>query len=210
MKLQISFDSTDLEKSIDTALQIAHYADIIEIGSLLIYKYGIKAVETFRSNLQKKILLADIKIIDRGKEAASLALNAGSDWVTVMAGTSKEVIHSVCTEAHNLNKKVMLDLIDSCSSGQSALEAKSLGVDAILFHQAYDESQPLLFIEKWDMVRGNTELPIFVSGKIKRENIDQILEIKPDGIIISKSITHSENPIEEAKFYYELCCSKRS
>jgi len=209
MKLQISFDSTDLEKSIDTALQVAHYADIIEIGSLLIYKYGAKAVEAFKNNLTKKTLLADFKIIDRGKDAANLALNAGADWVTVMAGTSKEVIHSACTEAHNLNKKVMLDLIDSCSAGQSALEAKSLGVDAILFHQAYDESQSFIFIEKWDMVRGNTDLPIFVSGKIKRENFDQILEIKPDGIIIGKSITHADNPIEEAKFYYELCCSKR-
>lgn len=205
MKLQIAFDSTDLEKSVETAVQIANYADIIEIGSLLIYKYGIHAIETFRSNLPKKTLLADTKIIDRGKDAATLIINSGADWVTVMAGTSKDVIHSVCAAAHNLNKKVMLDLIDACSAGQSALEAKSLGADAILFHQAYDEEQPLLFLDKWDMVKSNTKLPIFISAKIKRENFEQITLLKPDGIIIGKTVTSSENAVEEVKYFYDLC-----
>lgn len=208
MKLQVSFDSADLEKSIEVATQIADYTDIIEIGSLLIYKYGITAIETFRTNLPKKTLLADMKIIDRGKEAANLALNAGVDWVTVMAGTSKEIIHSVCTEAHNVNKKVMLDLVDSSSQGQSALDAKSLGVDAILFHQTYAETQPLLFLDKWEMVRGNTNLPIFISAKITRETVDNILQIKPDGIIIGRAIVQAQNPVEEAKFFYELCSSR--
>ena len=205
MKLQIAFDSIDLEKSVETAIQIANYADIIEIGSLLIYKYGIHAIETFKNNLPKKTLLADTKIIDRGKDATSLILGAGADWVTVMAGTSKDVIHSVCATAHNLNKKVMLDLIDSCSAGQSALEAKSLGADAILFHQAYDEQQPLLFLDKWDMVRSNTNLPIFISAKVKRENFEQITQLKPDGIIIGKTVTNSENAVEEVKYFYDLC-----
>ena len=205
MKLQVSFDSSDLDKSVEIAVQIADYTDIIEIGSLLIYKYGITAVETFRQNLPKKTLLADMKIIDRGKEAANLALNAGADWVTVMAGTSKEIIHSVCTEAHNINKKVLLDLVDSNSPGQSALDAKSLGVDAILFHQTHAETQPLLFLDKWEMVKGNTNLPIFVSAKITRETINSIIQFKPDGIIIGKSIVQAANPLEEAKFFYDIC-----
>ena len=209
MKLQIAFDSTDLEKSVETAIKVANYADIIEIGSLLIYKHGVKAIETFRHHLPQKTLLADVKIIDRGKEAASLILNAGADWVTVMAGTSKDVIHAVCTEAHNLNKKVMLDLIDAGSPGQSALDAKSWGVDAILFHQAYDEKQPFLFLDKWDMVRGNTNLPIFISAKIKRETFDDMLNIKSDGIVIGKAIINADNPIEEARYFYDLCYSKK-
>jgi len=207
MKLQVAFDSTDLKQSIEIAVAISNYVDIIEIGSLLIYKHGIKAIEEFRTHLPKKTLLADIKIIDRGKESTDLILNAGADWITVMAGTSKDVIHAVCTQAHNANKKVMLDLLDSSSAGQSALEAKSIGVDAILFHQAYDESQPL-FMDKWDMVKSNTILPIFVSAKLKRDNFAQILEVKPDGIILGKTITSAENPVDEVKFFYDICNAK--
>ncbi len=205
MKLQVSFDSLDLDKSIDIAMKIVNYADIVEVGSLLVYKYGTKAIETFKNHLPKTSLLADIKIVDRGKDAANLMINSGADWVTVVAGTSKEVIHAVCTEAHNVNKKVMLDLIDSSSPGQSALEAKGLGVDAILFHQTYDENQSLLFLDKWDMVKGNTTLPIFISAKITRESVEKIIQFNPDGLVIGRSIVQAEDPVQEAKFFYDLC-----
>ncbi|MDR3645955.1 MAG: orotidine 5'-phosphate decarboxylase [Candidatus Babeliales bacterium] len=208
MKLQIAFDLIDLDKAVEIACKVTNSADVIEIGTLLIYKHGAKAIEAFRNHLPQNTLLADAKIIDRGKEASSILLNAGADWITVMAGTNKDVIHSVCTAAHNLNKKVMLDLLDSASPGQSALEAKSLGVDALLFHQTYDEEQPLLFLDRWEMVRGNTQLPIHVSAKITRDSIQHIFDVKPDGIIIGKAITAADNPEAEARFFYELCNNK--
>lgn len=204
MKLQIAFDITDLDKAIDVAKRVEEQSDILEIGTLLIYKNGIKAVERFREEFPKKTLLADTKIIDRGKEAVATMASAGADWVTVMAGTGKEVIHSAATMAHQCNVKVMLDLVDSSSLGQSALDAKNLGADALLFHQAYDEKDALILLDKWDMVRGNTQLPIFVSAKINRSTIFNIINIKPDGIIVGKSILDADDPADEAQFFYDL------
>ena len=205
MKLQIAFDITDLDTAIGIAKQVAERCDILEIGTLLIYKNGVHAIERFREEFPKKTLLADTKIIDRGKEAVSILANTGIDWITVMAGTGKEVIHSAATMAHQCNIKVMLDLVDASSLGQSALEAKNLGVDALLFHQAYDEKDTLILLDKWEMVRGNTTLPIFVSAKITRTTIFNILNIKPDGIIVGKSIIDADDPALEAEFFYELC-----
>jgi 3-hexulose-6-phosphate synthase len=204
MKLQIAFDITDLHEAIDLAKKVADQCDILEIGTLLIYKHGVKSIERFRETFPKKTLLADSKIIDRGKEAAAILANAGADWITVMAGTGKEVIHSVCTAAHQHDTKVMLDLIDASALGQSALEAKNLGADALLFHQAYDEKDALILLDNWEIVRGNTSLPIFVSAKITRTSIYNILNIKPDGIVVGKSILDSDDPTEEAKFFYDL------
>lgn len=152
----------------------------------------------------KKTLLADTKIIDRGKEVVATMASAGADWVTVMAGTGKEVIHSAAAMAHQCNIKVMLDLVDASSLGQSALDAKNLGASALLFHQAYDEKDSLILLDTWEMVRGNSPLPIFVSAKINRSTIFNILNIKPDGIIVGKSIIDSDNPSQEAQFFYEL------
>lgn len=205
MKLQIAFDITDLEKAIEIGTQVADYCDIIEIGTLLIYKNGVKAIERFREAFPKKVLLADAKIIDRGKEAATTMASAGANWITVMAGTGKEVIHSACTTAHQYNMKVMLDLVDAAAIGQSALEAKNLGADALLFHQAYDEKDALILLDKWEIVRGNSPLPIFISAKITRTSIYNILNIKPDGIIVGKSITDADDPVQEAQFFYDLC-----
>lgn len=205
MKLQVSFDMPDLDKALTVASQVAEYADVLEIGTILLYKYGIKAVEQFRQAFPKKTLLADSKIVDRGKDAVAQLAQAGADWVTVMAGTSKNVIHGSCSSADNYKIKVMLDLLDSSSLGQSALEAKNLGASALLFHQPHDEQESLTFLDKWEMVKGNTNLPIFVSGKIRRETIEEILNIKPFGIVIGKSIIEADNPAQEAQFFHDLC-----
>ncbi|MEX0940871.1 MAG: orotidine 5'-phosphate decarboxylase / HUMPS family protein [Candidatus Babeliales bacterium] len=199
MKIQISFDLTDLDKALSIATKVAPYADSLEIGSILIYKYGLHAIEQFRKEFPDKVLLADAKIVDNGKNAVTILAEAGTNWVTVMAGTRKNIIHSVSTTAHDLGKQVMLDLLDSCSLGQSALEAKSMGVDALLLHRPHDEEDALKFMDTWDMVKGNSSLPIYVSGKITADNIDKMRLLKPDGIVISKAITEAENPEDEAK-----------
>lgn len=204
MKLQISFDLIDLDKAVTIGSEVAQYADIIEVGTILIYHYGVSAVKRFKEAFPDKIILADTKIVDRGKEVTELFVEAGADWITVMAGTSAHVIHATTTAAHNANIKVMLDLIDSDSVGQSALEAKNLGVDALLFHQPYSETESLMFLDKWDMIKGNSSLPIFVSAKIDRENVDKIVSLQPDGIIVGLTITEAENSAQEAHYFAEL------
>jgi 3-hexulose-6-phosphate synthase len=204
MKLQISFDLIDLDKAVTIGSEVAQYADIIEVGTILIYHYGVLAVKRFKEAFPDKIILADTKIVDRGKEVTELFVEAEAQWITVMAGTSAHVIHATTTAAHNANVKVMLDLIDSASVGQSALEAKNLGVDALLFHQPYSETESLLFLDKWDMIKGNSSLPIFVSAKINRDNVDKIVSLQPDGIIVGLTITEAENSAQEAHYFAEL------
>lgn len=204
MKLQVAFDTLDLEQSLDIAQQISEYVDILEVGTLLIYKYGSKAIEEFRKEFKQKKLLADSKIVDRGKNAATLFLNADVDWITVMAGTGRSVIHDVCATAHSFGKKAMLDLLDSPALGQSAMEAQSLGIDALLFHEPHDEKDPTTLLDKWDLVRGNSELPIHISAPMDRENIHEFLRLKPEVIVIGSAIVKAKDPAEEAKYFADL------
>jgi len=204
MKLQVSFDITNLEDALQIATQVAPHCDVLEVGTLLIYHYGLEAIKKFKQNFPNKVIFADTKIVDRGKQAAKLLSTSNPDWVTVVAGTSKNVIHATCTAAKGMGMKVMLDLLDTHALGQSAMEAKNLGVDALLFHEPSDEASTLMFLEKWDMVKGNTDLPIFVSAKISRMNIEEIIKLRPDGIIVGTNIVEAENPAAEAQFYYNL------
>jgi 3-hexulose-6-phosphate synthase len=201
MKFQISFDTVDLDQALLTAAAVAEYADVLEVGTLLIHKHGVKAVQAFKEQFPRHVIFADVKIVNHVKDTISLFANAGAHWISVMAGTDKNLIHTACTVAHNLNIKVMLDLLDSGSPAQSALEAKNLGADALLFNQPYEDRTSLTFLDSWEMVHGNTQLPIFISAKFNHENIDKILTVKPDGIIIGSVITAAENPVEEAKFF---------
>lgn len=209
MKIQISFDLLDLNESLEIAKKVEKYCDILEIGTVLIHKYGIKAVHEFIKTFPGKCIMADTKIVDRGLEISSLYLKTGVSWISVMAGTNNEVIHRVCTETQKNGIMVMLDTIDSVMPGQMAMEAKKLGVDAIMFHKAHDhileDTQPLEFLDEFDMIKGNTDLPIFISAGINRKNIDKILKANPYGVIIGTAITHSKDPEAEAKFFYDFC-----
>jgi len=205
MKLQISFDFTDLEKALEIAKTIADYTDVLEVGTMLLYQHGIQAVEKFRESFPNKTIMVDAKIVDRGRESVTMLAKAGADWVTVMAGTHRNVIQSACAAGNSLKVNVMLDLLDADSPGQSALEAKNMGADALLFHEPYEEKESLEFLDRWDIVKGNTDLPVFVSGKIKRDTVEKVLKLKPDGIIVDRSITLAEDPAAEAQFFYDLC-----
>lgn len=204
MKVQIALDASDLTKALKVAEQVAPYCDILELGSLLLLRNGIPCIENFRSLFPDKQLLADIKLADHGRDSVTLLAKAGINIITVLAGTHKVVVTSACKTAAEHRVKIMLDLLDAASQGQSAMDAESLGASSVLFHRPYEEDGSFSLEEQWDMVRGNTKLPIFVTGKINRSNINQVLALKPAGIIIGHTIIESANPADEAKFFYDL------
>ena len=77
MKLQISFDEIQLDQNIEEARTIAQFADILEIGTLPILKWGAKAVETVRAEFPEKILFADSKKND-SREKSEIKTFAGT------------------------------------------------------------------------------------------------------------------------------------
>ncbi len=205
MKLQISFDITNLDEALAIAKKIDPYCDQFEIGSVMLYQYGVHAIKEFRKIFPDKILVADTKIIDRGDEIIKIIASAGADWISVMGGTNKNVLYTVGRAAENYKIKVMVDLIDASSPGQTAMEAQGFGADTILMHKPHDEGESLEFLDQWDLVRGNTKLPVFIAAQITRDNVQQIIKLKPDGIVVGHAITKAENPLQEAKFFYNLC-----
>lgn len=205
MKLQISFDLTDIEKAIELAKEVDQHSDIFEIGMVLIYKYGINAVQQFREAFPYKKIIVDTKIVDRPKESVAIFSQLHIDMITVMAGSSKDTIQSVSAYAQDAKIKTVLDLLDTNSIGQSAMDAKMFGVDGLVIHNTQNEADSIPLVEKWEMVRGNTQLPIFIGGKLNREFLPIIHTLKPDGIIVGSAILKANDPKAEAAFFYEEC-----
>lgn len=204
MKLTISFNLLNLKEALSLAKQVEQHCNAFEVGSLLITQYGMEALTQFRKKFPEKVIFADTKIVEHEKEMVTLAKEAGCNWVTVLAGADNNIIHNTCNIAHQKGVKVLLDLIDSNSFGQNALEAERLGADAILFHKITDENSPHIFLDQWDMVKGNTNLPVYIAAHTTRENIHEIMKNNPEGIVIGYAITHAENPKEEALYFYNL------
>lgn len=204
MKLQISYDIANLPEALAIAKQTESFADIIEVSTVLLYKEGVKAIESFKKTFKGKNLLVDAKICDSPAKSIAMFAQAGASIITVLAGAPNKTIFEATKKAHELNTKVALDLLDAYSVGQSAMDAEKLGIDIMLFSRTHEEKQIETMLERWEKIRGNTNIPIFISGKITRSNIERIIKLKPQGIVIGAAITQSKNPAQETQFFKSL------
>jgi len=201
MKLQISYDFTNLSQAIEIAKKTAEFSDIIEIGTPLLISEGVKAISEFKQNFPTKPILADVKLVDRVSEIIPLIAKAGATHITMLYGTSNKVIQKAASTAHANGLKIVLDLINPETMGQAAHDAEILKVDYVLFHYPHDFEQVFSHLDQWEIVRGNTDLPVFVSGRIKKEHISEIMKLKPQGIVVGEGITRANDPIKEAEFF---------
>lgn len=205
MKLHLLLDHLDFEKNSAIAQRLHTYVDAFVIGSLPLLKYGIDIVPKLRKDFPYTTLYVETKIVDKARDMVSLASSHGADWVSVMGGARKEVIHTVTSKAHDLGKKVILDLIDTQLSGQDVLEAATLGVDAILFTNSLTKTDDYKdLIEQWHMIIGNTTLPIFFSGIFDRSILKVIPELNPTALVLGKIITEHPEPEQEIQIFKEL------
>jgi 3-hexulose-6-phosphate synthase len=204
MQMQISYDFTNLSQALEIAKKTASFADIIEVGTPLILAEGVAAIKEFKALFPDKNILADAKIVDRISDTIPLFSEAESKYITVLYGTSNKVIQKAAGLAHSLNSKIVLDLIDPETMGQGARDAESLNVDHILFHYPHEAGETISHIDQWELVKGNTKLPIFVSGRIHKEQMKKILKLKPQGIVIGKAITQATDPETAAREFREI------
>ena len=202
MKLHISFNLMKLEQACTIAQEVEEFCDAFEIGPVLLAHYGVQAITTFRKQFPEKTLICDTNIAEFEKEIVALTAQAGGDWITVLAGAGTNTIHNSCISAHNAGKKVMIDLIDAPAAGQISVDAKSFGADALIVHNT--ETNPYAFLDRWDMVKGNTTLPVFIGTHITRDSIQEMVNLDPAVIIIGNAITEAKQPAQEAKYFYDI------
>ncbi len=204
MKLQISYNFTDLNEALDIARKTVDYADIIEVGPLLIYKEGINAIKQFKSNFPKKPIFANAKITANAQNAIDMFAQAGATLISILAGISQNTIKKASDEAKRCGVELILDIIDIHNAGQFMLDAKHLGIDILLIHNPSSTIDPTELPSQWQSIKGNTQLPLYITDKINRENIHQILTLKPQGIAIGSAIIKADNPHLEAQYFKSL------
>ena len=204
MKLQISYNFSQLSTALDVAQKTALHADIIEIGSTLLYLEGIKVIRAFKDLFPDKPICVDTKLIESAHELIKIGSLQGATYFTLLAGAANHVIQSSSSTAHANRSKIMLDLIDAPSTGQSAMDAETLEVDYLLFHRSEPSNSSTELYEEWMNVKGNTTVPIFVAGKVDRASIAHLCNLKPAGIVVGTAITHADNPEAEAAYFKSL------
>ena len=200
-KLQIAFDLTDRDKALKIAVQVAEYADILEIGTPLLKSEGRKIIETFRKNFPAKKILADTKTMDVGAVEAELVFSAGADIMTVCAAAPLETIKAAIEKAVELEREVMIDFIGVEQPLKVAEELIKLNPHYFLLHRAIDEREKE---RNYSLIQEFTRrftVPLAVAGSITAEELPQLLPLKPSIIVVGSYIVNSPDPPSRAKSF---------
>ena len=114
-RLQVALDTLDLPSALGPLQQAAPYVDVIECGTILVLCEGFHAVRAIRALFPDKQILADVRIAEAGSKIARLALEAGADLVSCVAGASMSTIRQVCQVAAEIGGEDM-DRVDELAA----------------------------------------------------------------------------------------------
>jgi 3-hexulose-6-phosphate synthase len=202
MKLQLALDRPDLAHALEVVGQAAAYVDLIEAGTPLLIREGIRAVRELRRKYRGRAIVADIKVIDAGEPIAELAFAAGANVVTVLGGASDEVIERVVHAARRYEGSVMADSLGVINIPERALRLRELGVHSICINRRGFRKQRgggEEGLKRLLHALGEIELPVYLAGGIDVDELAQLREIGLAGVIVGAAIAESSTPATVAR-----------
>lgn len=195
MELQLALDLVNIPEAKKLVKEVAEYIDIIEIGTPVVINEGLRAVKEIKEEFPSLKVLADLKIMDAGGYEVMKAAEAGADIITVLGATDDSTIRGAVEEAKKHGKKILVDMINVKNIEERAIEIDALGVDYICVHTGYDlqavGQSP--FEELRIIKRVVKHSKIAVAGGIKLSTLPEVIQAKPDLIIVGGGITGQED-----------------
>lgn len=198
MKLQLALDRLSQEECLNILEETEEYIDWIEVGTSIIKEYGMSFVKQVRALYPEKTLLVDMKTLDTGGHEAIQSFEAGADITTVMAMASNQTIMDTLKVANRYEKRVMVDLLEITDETR-VIEIKELGVHLFGVHIGKDKQSHDKFDESHFKIVKNLNADISVAGGINYNSLTDVIENRPDIVVIGSAITQADNPKEAAK-----------
>jgi len=208
--LQLALDFIDSVDAVELLARIGPAVDLVEVGTPLIKREGMGAVERLRQAVPDKLLVADLKTIDAGAHEAELAFDAGADIMTVLGCASDATVRAVMSVAAGRGRQVVADLIGVRDIQARTQQLAQLGVHYIGIHTGVDEqaggADPLAHLA---LVRAVVATPLVVAGGISLDRIDAVLALGPAIIVVGSHITRAADPIAAACAFRATMCPDR-
>ena len=198
MKLQLAFDLGSFQDLILLLEQVEDLIDIIEIGTPLIVKEGVKEIENIKKTFPKKTILADMKIMDAGELEAKIGFDVGADIVTCLGLASSATIAGAKKVASRNNGKIMVDMINHYNPISKWPELLEMGIDYVCLHTAHDDAvtgdNSIEILEQFYKIYGGNNLA--VAGGVKPDLIQGMSRFQPEIVVVGSYITDSAQPRE--------------
>lgn len=195
MKIQVALDFVTIEEGIEIIREIEREIDIVEIGTPMIYRYGVIAVSKIKQSFPSLEVLFDGKIVDAGAEEAGMAFETGADYVTVLATSHDATIAGVVEKAGKFGKKVVIDLIGCDDIAERSKKLMELGVDYIAIHIGVDiQNEDRSFDHEFKILEPVVDSKkLAVAGGINPEIAKSIAKYKPGIVIVGNAVNKAKD-----------------
>ncbi|ACJ15821.1 bifunctional D-arabino 3-hexulose-6-phosphate formaldehyde lyase/phosphohexuloisomerase [Thermococcus onnurineus NA1] len=206
MILQVALDLTDIEQAISIAEKAAKGgAHWLEVGTPLIKKEGMRAVELLKRRFPDRKIVADLKTMDTGALEVEMAARHGADVVSILGVADDKTIKDAVDVARRYGIRIMVDLIGVKDKVKRAKELEKMGVHYILVHTGIDEQvQGKSPMEDLEKVVKAVSVPVAVAGGLNLETIPKVIELGATIIIVGGAITKAKDPEDVTRKIIDL------
>jgi 3-hexulose-6-phosphate synthase len=203
--LQVAFDKPE---HLALLPRMKAFADIVEIGTPVLKRFGVSAITTARELCPEVLVLADTKTVDGGQLEAEMVFGAGAAFMTVLSCASRATHETVGRCAAAFGATVVVDTITESGKADllppDAAFPESFGYVAV--HSptdarlAGDRSTSHIDAVRQMHDRG---FRVSLAGGIGPDTLDAVISVAPEIVVVGSAITESANPEETARWIRE-------
>lgn len=198
--LQVALDLENLPEAVRIARLVEPEADILEVGGQLLKFEGVRVLRRLRGEFPHKVLLADTKTMDMGEAEALMVFDAGADIMTVCGAAPDETVLSAISLAHELGKKVMVDLIGVRFKLNRATELAGMSPDFLCVLKGVEEREGETGLPReLELITAHVKIPLAVAGGITPQALPKIMVYRPAVVIVGRYIVRARDPALAAR-----------
>lgn len=208
MLLQLALDALSFEKAKWLADLLHEEVDILEVGTPLLLRYGLRIVRKLKKLWMEKPVFVDAKIVDAGRYETEMILQSGADLVSVLAGASFFTLQEAKEACQKRDAKLVVDTIDCLHPSEEDIQKlRTVSPHYLALHLASDQVRTG---KSWEEVmRGSPFLcesfSFMVAGGLKKDNVVRVFDIlRPEIVVVGSAITMSPSPREEIQFFRKV------
>lgn len=205
--LQIALDIPSLERTKKIINQVPKSDRIIlEVGTPLLKKYGVKVIRDLRETARDVFIVADLKTLDVGKVEVDLAFEETADAVVASGLAAVGTLDKFIYEAKKLGIYAVVDMMnveDPIEKFQLLKEPP----DIVILHRAIDvekAGKPRWYlIKEFRRVFKDKKFLVAVAGGITPETAPEAFAEGADIVIVGRYITQSRDVEHSVREFLE-------
>jgi bifunctional enzyme Fae/Hps len=211
--LQIALDVPSLERTKSIMHELPESDRLIlEVGTPLLKKYGVKIIRDLREVAKDVFIIADLKTLDVGKVEVDLAFEETADAVVAAGVASQETLDGFIYEAKKLGIYAIVDMMNVEDHIQKLRSLKEMP-DVVILHRGIDmETGRTLGLERIEEIKQaftDQKFLVAVAGGIVPKTAAEALEKGADIVVVGRYVTQSKDVKRAAREFLELTQTMR-